>query len=61
MKRNKNTIDLWHASDVGEMLPTQADARAINADCTQAFSRECRNEQTRIIHWFLSDNYGGWY
>lgn len=62
MKRNKDTADFWYASDVGEMLPTQANARAINQNCTQAFHGIYRNdEQARIIRKFLSDDYNGWY
>lgn len=51
-----------YAGDVGEMIPTKQDARAINSNCTQVFRGIYRNdEQTRIIRGFLSDNYRGWY
>lgn len=61
MKRGE-IIGYIYASEVGDMIPTQADARAINQDCTQAYhSRANFSEQNRIIHKFLSDDYNGWY
>lgn len=64
MKRKRNTIDHWFASDVGEELPTLADARQINEDCTQrfySFGKWKNTDSDRTIKQFLSDDYRGWY